>query len=104
MAKATIAKLRYGTQTYGMNFETADGISFVVTKLYNGILYLEQGLDSTIHEMAEIVAGCFEPRSTFLNVKEVIFTFNRKEVSIRKEEHATSEMIYNKWLDAPYDE
>jgi hypothetical protein len=104
MAKATIAKLRYGTQTYGMNFETADGISFVVTKLDNGILHLEQGLDTTIHEMAEIVAGCFEPRSSFLNVKEVIFTFNRKKVSVKKEENATPEMIYKKWYNAPYDE
>jgi len=104
MAKATIAKLTYATRLYGMNFKTTEGLEFIVRKFSNNVLEIEPSLFSTAYDMAKIVAGCFESRSTFAGVKQVTFTFNGKKVSVKKEENATPEMIYMKWYNDPYEE
>ena len=104
MAKATIAKLIHATHSSGMTFKTTEGHSFEVTRFDGNILELEPSCFSTIYHMADIVAGCFESRSTFADVKEVKFIFNGKKVSVKKEENATPQMIYKKWYNAPYEE
>ena len=103
MAKPTIAKLTYAHGA-SMTFRTAEGHEFMVKKFTDKILELEPSTFSTIYHMADIVAGCFESRSTFADVKEVKFTFNGKKVSVKKEENATPKMIYTKWFYAPYEE
>jgi len=99
--KATIAKL-YQVANGRTCFITTKGYRFEVTRFDLNTLELEPDIPSTIWEMCEIVAGCFESRSTFKNVQQVIFIFNDKKISVKKEEHATPEMIYKKWYEAPY--
>ena len=102
MVRPTIAKLISATSG-GMHFETTTGLNFYVVKFSDKILELKPSCLSTIQEMVEIVAGCFETRSTFANVKQVDFTFSNKKISIKKEDNTTPEMIYKKWDDAPYE-
>lgn len=102
MVKPTIAKLLSVSITLNMHFFSTEGYHFYVKKLDNGILVIEPDTFSSIHHITEIVAGCFSPSSTFKDVKKVIFTFNGKKVSVKKEENATPAMIYQKWKDTPY--
>lgn len=102
MAKATIAKLTSTSRTFGMHFVTTEGYRFYVKNFNDGILVIEPDSFTTIYHITEVVAGCFSPRSTFKDLKKVIFTFNDKKVSVRKEEKLTPEMIYNRWKYAPY--
>jgi len=102
MAKATIAKLVHSTSSAGLEFVTTQGYTFYVRSFDGVVLKLSPGIHTSILEFTEIVAGCFEPRSSFKNVNEVIFYFNGKKISVKKEENLTPEKIYARWNYAPY--
>lgn len=102
MAKPTIAKLVHSTSSAGLEFVTAKGQTFYVRSFDGKTLMLMPSIGMTMLEFAEIIAGCFEPRSTFKGVEKVTFTFNSPKISIKKEENATVSMIYQKWRGNPY--
>jgi hypothetical protein len=102
MAKATIAKLVHSTSSAGMEFVTTQGYTFYVKSFDGVVLRLSPGIHTSILEFTEIIAGCFSPRSTFKDVKKVIFTFNGKRISVTRKENLTPEKIYARWNYAPY--
>lgn len=97
MAKPTIAKLTYACGN-SMTFRTTEGYDIEVIRFSDDILELELSLCTPL-QMTMIVAGCFESRSTFANVKQVNFIFKGKKLSVKKEENATPPMILDKWYD-----
>ena len=55
----------------------------------------------TIYDLAHFVLGCFEPQSTFTDVKKVTFTFNNVTVTIAHDEaNDNPEYIVDKWKKA----
>lgn len=114
MLKATIiAKIKNLSES-GAEVITDTGKSFLVNCFFdssfsvnsfvhlNGVLNITAPMGSmTIYELAQIVCGCFEPDSTFVEVKMVEFTFNTVKSEITRQEVLYGpDYVVRKWKKA----
>lgn len=103
MLKATVVKITSLNEN-GAEVITDSGKSFFVNSFapMNGALTLtaHKG-DMTIYEFAEIVSGCFDANSTFVNVKWIAFTFNTIKVIVTLEKAlGNPDYVVSKWEKA----
>ncbi|MBE5813329.1 MAG: hypothetical protein E7314_06750 [Clostridiales bacterium] len=103
MALPTIVKIT-GINVHGAIVKTTNEKSFYVNSFtpMNGVLDITAPMGSmTIYELAEIVSGCFEPDSTFENVKWVTFKFNTITVTVTLgEARWNTDYVVQKWKKA----
>ena len=103
MAKATIVRI-ISLNENGAEVITDAGKSFLVNSFapMNGVLKITAPMGNmTIYELAEIVSGCFDANSTFVNVYWVTFTFNTITVTVTLGEAlGTPDYVVSKWKKA----
>lgn len=104
MAKATIVRITRMDEK-GIRVCTSKGKFFIIKSYDNGNLSIESTIsfdDMTINDFAEIVAGCFEERSSFSCVYWVNFTHKGVTTQVSKAEvkNNPTEYIVNKWEKA----
>lgn len=101
MAKPTIITIR---RFYPGGIHVKWENSYLMIKSFNFSNHLKINVSETamtIYDLAEFVLGCFEPQSTFIDVKQVTFTFLSATVSITHDEAiGNPAYIVNKWQKA----
>lgn len=107
MSKSTIVRIK-SLNADGAEVITDAGKSFIVNSFapMNGVLEITAPMGSvTIYELAEIVSGCFDATSTFVNVCWVTFTFNTVTVTVTLGEAKDDpDYVVSKWKKAWDDE
>lgn len=93
---ATIATL-HNVSSCGKEFKTPEGTRFFLKSCENGELSIKASY-GTITEFCNLVAGCFEPGSTFYGVTTIKMNFNGIKLFVSAED-ANPEVIRKKWFD-----
>ena len=103
MAKPTVVKITR-LSLDGATVKTTDDKTFFVHSLspMNGVLTITaSSAGMSIHELSEIVSGCFEPDSTFEGVNWVTFTFGFVTVTVTSGEARNNpDYVVSKWEKA----
>ena len=102
MAKPTIVNITHLSKN-GITVKTTDSKSFFAHCLIPaGLLSITaSSAQMSIYELAEIIAGCFEPNSTFYGVKSVTFTYNNVTTNVSHDELLLNpNSVVTKWENA----